>query len=182
MDNIMPFRAGLSARVCAGLLFILAAAACFASSYPKLSLNELVSQSETIVSGTVLSSSTAWDSEHRFIWTHTQIKINGTLKGKSQAVITVSEPGGTADGMTMQIPGATVYTPGENVHVFLYRTPLGYMRTTGYGQGKFAVSADGRVHADKNLAGVETVDGLTATEFRSRVANTIASQKGAVTK
>jgi hypothetical protein len=167
---IMIYPVGWSARVCRGLLFLYVAAACVASSFPKLSLADLVSQSEAIISGTVVRSWTGWDSEHRFIWTHTEIHVSGLLKGRSQSVITVSEPGGTADGMTMQIPGATAFTPGEHIHLFLYKTPLGYMRTTGYGQGKLLVSPDGHVHTNKSAEGLDNLDGLSSAEFRARVA------------
>jgi hypothetical protein len=161
----MPFRTGLSARVCQGLVFLVTAVACVASSFPKLSLADLVSQSEIIVTGTVMRSWTGWDAEHRFIWTHTEIQVGGLLKGKAPAVITVSEPGGSADGMTMQVPGATAFANGEHIHLFLYRTPLGYMRTTGYGQGKVTISPEGRVDAP---------GGLSSTEFRARVASLVA--------
>ncbi|MCU1258820.1 MAG: hypothetical protein JWO80_1705 [Bryobacterales bacterium] len=87
-----------------GFLFLLPALSSAANSVPKLSLQALVSQSEIIVSGTVTRSWTGWDSEHRFIWTHTEIRPGGFLKGKSQSMVTVSEPGGSADGLTHSCP------------------------------------------------------------------------------
>lgn len=159
---------GSSARSCRWLLLLLSVTACVASSFPALSLCALVSQAEVIVSGTVVRSWTGWDVEHRFIWTHNEIKVSGTMKGKPQASITVSEPGGTVDGMAMQIPGGTAFMAGEHIHLFLYRTPLGYWRTVGYGQGKFTILDDGRVQANK-AAGFRDLDGMSAGEFRSRV-------------
>lgn len=177
--QVMSLQDGLFARVCKGLLFLLPVAACVASSFPKLSLEELASQAEIIVSGTVVRSWTGWDVEHRFIWTHTEIKVAGQMKGKVPTMLTVSEPGGTADGLTMQIPGATAFSSGEHVHVFLYKTPLGYMRTVGYGQGKFTISNDGIVHTNK-AAGVWALDGVSSAEFRSRVLPLAGQKAGAI--
>jgi len=88
----------------------------------------------------------------------------------------------------MRISGAPDYAVGEEAIVFLYRTPIGYLRATGYGQGKFTVTAHNRVHA--NLNGFEllkrdssrgvslsTLDGLTLTEFKGRVRDAIGSRR-----
>ena len=132
-----------------------------ASSLPTLSLEALVAQSDTIVAGHVVRTWTAVDSENKFIWTHYEIKVDSTLKGRAQASVVVSEPGGTLNGMTLLVPGSTPYTVGEEVGVFLYRTPIGYLRTTNYGQGKFAISSDRRIWSD----------------FRSKIVRIVASQQ-----
>jgi hypothetical protein len=90
----------------------------------------------------------------------------------------VSEPGGVVDGIGMTSSGAVPYTLGEHVALFLYPTPIGYLRTTGAGQGKFTIGADGRAHA--NLRGFElagqsrgtpltSLDGLPLSDFKTRV-------------
>jgi hypothetical protein len=167
-----------------------------ASSLPQLSVEELVSHSDIIVAGHVVRAWTAMDSENRFIWTHYEIKVDATLKGQAQASVVIGEPGGTLNGLSLLVPGATQYTVAEEVSVFLYRTPIGYLRTTNYGQGKFVVSADHRVHATHamNIPGaviaadayrpaagtsVETLDGATWSDFQSRVARVVAAQKEA---
>jgi hypothetical protein len=126
---------------------------------PHLSLDDLTAQSEMVVSGTVARSWADWDSEHRFIWTHYEVAISETWKGRANRIVIVSEPGGVLNGMGMNIPGSTPYKVGERVNVFLYRTPIGYMRTTNYGQGKFPV-------------------GASQSEFRTQVRQTIEKQKG----
>ena len=165
-----------------------------ASSLPQLSMEELVAQSDTIVSGHVVRAWAAMDAENRFIWTHYEIKVGATLKGQIQASVVVGEPGGTLHGVTLLAPGATQYTVGEEVSVFLYRTPIGYLRTTNYGQGKFVFSPDRHLHANQaiNVGGatiaarvsqpasgtrVEGLDGATWSDFRSRVARIVAAQK-----
>jgi hypothetical protein len=167
-----------------------------ASSLPQLTLEKLVSQSDTIVAGHVVRAWAAMDSENRFIWTHYEINVGDVLKGPPQTSVVIGEPGGTLNGVSLPVPGSTSYTVGEEVSVFLYRTPIGYLRTTNYGQGKFVISADHRLDSSHamNIAGaviaadayrsatgtsVETLDGTTWSDFRSRVARVVAAQKEA---
>jgi hypothetical protein len=167
-----------------------------AGSLPQLTLEKLVSQSDTIAAGHVVRAWAAMDSENRFIWTHYEIKVGDVLKGQPQASVVICEPGGTLNGMSLLVPGSTPYIVGEEVSVFLYRTPIGYLRTTNYGQGKFVISADHRVHASHamNIAGaaitaaayrqapgtsVETLDRATWSDFQSRVARIVSMRKEA---
>lgn len=120
------------------LLSSLAQAAPF---LPQLSLDDLVRQSEIIARGRVVRTWAAKDSENRFVWTHYELQVSNVLKGPAQAPVEIAEPGGTLNGITQLIPGSTSYSVGEEVVVFLYRTPLGTLRTTNYGQGKFVLPA-----------------------------------------
>jgi hypothetical protein len=87
----------------------------------------------------------------------------------------------------MTISGALDYALGEEAIVFLYRTPVGYLRATGYGQGKYTVTPEMRVRA--NLKGLDllkgntsrgvplsTLDGLTVTDLKARVRDAIRSR------
>ena len=116
------------------------------------------------------------------------------VKGELQGTVVVSEPGGTIDGKTMVIPGAVQFTPAEDVVLFLYRTPVGYLRTVGYGQGKYSVSRDRRIHSSSPqvefvapsgpAGGAETgtplpsLEGLPLTEFKKRVSGVIRLNQG----
>jgi hypothetical protein len=100
--------------------------------------------------------------------------------------VTVSEPGGELEGVGQSFGGALPYTPGEEVVLFLDKTPVGFLRVVGGGQGKFTVERDGRARA--NLEGVElvdstgarrgtpisTVDGLDLRELKRRTRGTVA--------
>ena len=141
------------------LIFLFPLLLC-ASSLPQLSLEELASHSDRIVAGHVVRTWAAMDSENRFIWTHYEIKVGATLKGQAQGSVVVSEPGGALNGVTLLVPGSTPYTVGEEVSVFLYKTPIGYLRTTNYGQGKFLIS-----------------DRTRWSDFRSRILRIVASQQ-----
>ncbi len=107
--------------------------ACLGTSIVRISLEQTVAQAEWIVDGDVVSNWCAWDSTHRFIWTHTEIAVRDRWKGSAGPTITVSEPGGVVNGMGLSIAGMVRYTPGEHVVVFLYRTPIGLIRTVGLG-------------------------------------------------
>ena len=161
------------------LVFILVCLTAQATLVPALSLEGLVDQSEIIVHGRITNSWPAWDSAHKYIWTHHRVEIVDLLRGRAGSSVTISEPGGSLDGVSMSISGAPDYAVGEEAIVFLYRTPIGYLRSTGYGQGKYTVTAASRVRS--NLKGVEllsrdpkgvslsTLEGLTVAEFKARV-------------
>jgi hypothetical protein len=150
----------IDAMVCALLHFLvllLIPPAWGADVPPRLSIEQLTAQSDAIVSGRVIRTWAAMDSENRFIWTHYEIRVHDTLKGSARSTIVISEPGGVLNGVFLQVSGSTRYADGEEVAVFLYRTPIGYLRTTNYGQGKFNPSS--------------------WSVFRARVASLIADQK-----
>src|SRR5262249_20768071 len=120
------------ALLSSALLLLLAAAMQAADAPPSLSLEQLTAQSDSIVAGRIVRSWAGMDPENRFIWTHYEISVRERLKGPAQTTIVISEPGGVLNGVHLQVSGSTHFTEGEEVAVFLYRTPIGYMRTTNY--------------------------------------------------
>lgn len=165
-----------------------------ATTVPSLSFEELIDQSELIVSGQVTRSWTDWDSEHKFIWTHYELSVAGVQKGTPESTVVLSEPGGNVGIQGMAIAGAVVYQVGDRVLVFLQRMPNGYLRTTGWSQGKYIVDSSGRLHAETSLRGLEvvsaqkgaastkpatpllTLDGMNVTELRGRIAARLQKQ------
>ena len=156
-----------------------------ATSVPGLSFEELTDHSELIVAGQIARSWADWDSAHKFIWTHYELTVSGAQKGSPGASVVLSEPGGVVGIQGMAVAGAVVYQPGERVLVFLQRMPNGYLRTTGWSQGKFTVDNAGRLHAWASSRGLELVsapkgataatplralDGMTVAELRARIA------------
>lgn len=115
---------------------------------PRITAEELVTQSEWIVRGHVTRSWAAWDSEHKYIWTHYEVAVAEMIRGAVAPTVTVSEPGGSLDGVNMGTSGTLPFAAGEDAVLFLYRTPIGYWRVVGGPQGKFSVSREGRVHTD----------------------------------
>jgi hypothetical protein len=82
----------------------------------------------------------------------------------------------------MGTSGTLPFTVGEDAVLFLYRTPIGYWRTVGGPQGKFTVSAEGRVRALSYGAAfaepaggmrpgtpLSALEGISAPDFLARV-------------
>ena len=159
----------------------LASSGVVAAVFPRVTAEELASQSQLIVEGSVVRSWTAWDSEHKYIWTHYEVSVTDQIRGAHSAAVTVSEPGGSLEGINQQFGGSVSYSQGENALLFLYQTPIGYWRTVGGPQGKFTVDTHGRVHANpqantfvetpRRAAGTSlaALDGLPVRDFKARV-------------
>lgn len=131
------------------VLLILGAIPGIGGVLPRYTLGELTAGSEMIFEGRVTHTWTAWDRKHTYIWTHYEVQTGEVLKGFAAAAITVSEPGGALDGVQQLFSGATPYAVGEHVVLFLYRTPVGYLRTRGGPQGKFSIQNDASLAALK---------------------------------
>ena len=136
-----------------------------ATTLARLSFEELTDKADLVATGTVTRSWTAWDAEHKYIWTHYEMSVAGGLKGNLARTVEFAEVGGMVDGVGMNVVGSVAYQTGEHVMVFLTRQPNGYLRTTGWGQGKYTVDANNRLHGDASLRQVEIVaspSGVTA--------------------
>lgn len=173
---------------------LLIASNAIATTVSSLSFEELIDQSELIVSGQVTRSWADWDSEHKFIWTHYELSVASVQKGTPQSTVVISEPGGNVGIQGMAIAGAVVYHVGDRVLVFLQRMPNGYLRTTGWSQGKYILDNSGRLHAETSLRGLEvvsaqkgaapakpatpllTLDGMNITELRGRISARLQKQ------
>lgn len=129
-----------------------------AAVVPGINFEPMVAQAERVVHGRVIDSTTG--SSGQYIWTHYRIEVLDTLKGSPLAQIVVSEPGGEWEGRRQELSGAVQFAPGEEVILFLYRTPVGYWRTLGYWQGKFEVTGPGAarsVHSNSVYSDLDTV-------------------------
>ncbi len=138
-------------RGLAGLLALIVVSAGLgtATLIQRMSLEELVDQSQSVVHGSVAKKWSAWDEKQQLIWTHYEIAVVDSLKGRGEAKLVLSEPGGTVGDAVMQVAGAPSYEVGEEVVLFTTLTPIGYARTCGWTQGKF--------HVEKSANGVSRV-------------------------
>ena len=134
-----------------------------ATLVPRMSIEQMIDDSELIVQGTVLRSWSDWDRARQFIWTHYELQVSDTMKGLPSVKLVVSEPGGIIGETAIQIAGAPRYQVGDEVVLFLNRTPIGYLRSCGWGQGKFGVRENagaGRKVVRSAVAGVTLVEPL----------------------
>lgn len=159
-----------------------------ATLVPALNLRGLIDQSEFIVHGRVTQSWAAWDSAHKYIWTHYRLEVIDDVKGNPGPNVMVSEPGGSLDGVSMSIAGAPDYQVGEEAIIFLYRTPVGYLRATGCAQGKYTVTPEMRVRTNRkglellprdSAGGVSlsALEGLSVADFKARVRDAMRSRQ-----
>jgi hypothetical protein len=164
-----------------------------ATIVPSLTFEQLTDQSEVVVQGQVTRSWSDWDGGHKYIWTHYEIAVASTQKGHAAATVVVSEPGGVVGDRGMSIAGVVGYSAGEQIAVFLQRMPNGYLRTTGWAQGKFEVDKTGHLHAAGASRGMEVVeqksqsprgtslrslDGISVGELKTLVAARVAAAGG----
>ncbi len=110
-----------------------------ATLVPRLSLEQLAAESELVVHGTVVRRWADWGPSRKFIWTHHEVRVADMLKGRPALSVIVSEPGGEIGEIGMAVAGAPRYCVGQEVVLFLDRTPLGYLRGSGWGQGNFSI-------------------------------------------
>ncbi len=173
-----------------GALFLHSASA---TLIPRLSFEQLTDASELIVSGRITAAWTAWDQEHKYIWTHYSLSVASSLKGTPANIVEFAEPGGALDGHVMSIAGSVSYAVGDNMVVFLSRMPNGYLRTAGWAQGKYALDARGRLHAHASLgteaidvktppAGspLQTLEGMSLAELGQHVSTQMRAARGRI--
>ena len=181
------------------LSLALATGAAEATMTPRLTLEGMVERSERIVQGRCLRTWSEWDAGRQFIWTHSEIEVSESLKGGPVTTVTISEPGGRVGDLEMRIEGMPHYQPGEEMVLFVYRTPIGLWRARGLGQGKYRILADpasGRRRVRGDVSGValaeparptagrgtelRQLDGMQLEDFKSRLRELIGRQAAGV--
>jgi hypothetical protein len=170
---------------------ILLAGLSAATLIPRMSFETLTDSSELVVSGRITRSWSAWDNEHKYIWTHYQLAVSSALKGAVARTVEFAEPGGQVDGTIQQIGGAVQYAPGDEAVIFLSRMPNRYLRTTGSVQGKYLLDPDGRLRAasalgsdivstgqPNNQLSLRTLEGMSLSELSQRIATRLRPAAG----
>ncbi|MCB1056407.1 MAG: hypothetical protein KDD11_12975 [Acidobacteria bacterium] len=103
---------------CAALVATLAHPA-NASTLIRAGLDELVASHETIVVGQVVDAVSYWNAEGNFILTDYLVKPLDTVKGQSEAELTVTLMGGTVGDLTSMIVAGAELVPGRSYVLFL---------------------------------------------------------------
>jgi hypothetical protein len=141
-----------------------------------VSFEVLTDSSELIVAGRVVRSWAAWDANHQHIWTHYELAISSTQKGAPGSTVEFAEPGGAVGETVMMVDDAVTYEPGDTVVVFLSRMPNGYLRTTGWGQGKYNLDTASRLHSVFAMGGssvkgtsLRTLEGISLGDLKLRI-------------
>jgi hypothetical protein len=142
----------------------------------RLSLDDMITRSTTIVRGKVAAS---WASEQ--------------FKGTPRNSVEVMLPGGTARGLSQSFSGSPVLKQGDEFVFFLWTSKGGITWITGLTQGLFAL-APGDAATDRTATRAasrelmldqqtsrpvkDTALTMGLSELRSRIAATLAAQGG----
>lgn len=142
MGSALPASVQSRARF-AGILisFACLAVPLEAATLVRLSLDDIITKSTSIVRGKVLDSGTAVAGQ--VIFTHYRVQVTEQLKGASLAVVDLAVPGGAANGIRQTYSGVPRFQPGEEYLFFLWTSKAGLTQVIGLTQGLFAVAAGG---------------------------------------
>jgi hypothetical protein len=108
-----------------------------ASIVVALDLPDLVREAERIAVVDVVSVRAAWDDKHERIFSTIELDVVENWKGAvlGSKRITMVQPGGTVDDISMVVTGMGRFSPGERSLVFL-RGPAARSQLVGMAQGK----------------------------------------------
>jgi hypothetical protein len=120
--------------------------ASFAASYPptrattlkRMSVADLSRAAHAVVRARCVTSSTRWDAGE--IWTFTTFDVEETWKGSASAQITVRLLGGSAGNLTSTVSGVPRFSSGEELVLFLERTPAQDFSIVSWMQGTFRIA------------------------------------------
>jgi hypothetical protein len=128
------------------LIVLLAVAACLpAATLERLSMDDMISQSSTIVRARVTSSQAAFRGpagRGGMIYTWYTLQIVERWKGASGGQMQVAVPGGNVQGLRQTIPGAPVLQNGQEYVLFIWTSRSGLPQIIGLAQGLFDVRRD----------------------------------------
>ncbi|KAF1083998.1 Matrixin [Sporotomaculum syntrophicum] len=128
-----------------------------------LSMDELSSAADSIVTGEVVEQSSQWDDGHAHIFTRVTLSIDESIKGDlAQGKLNITVPGGEVDGIIETVSDTPVFNAGEKVTVFLKKGKEDF-RVYGGTQGKFNIK-NGKVGK------------LTVEEFKAQVRQSLTGQ------
>ena len=108
-----------------------------ATTLKRMSVADLSRVAHTIVRVRCVTNSTRWDAGE--IWTFTTFDIKETWKGSAPAQITVRLLGGNAENLTSTVSGVPRFAPGEELILFLERTPAQDFSIVSWMQGTFRI-------------------------------------------
>jgi hypothetical protein len=122
---------------------VAAVVAAQATTLQRLSLDDMIRQSTSVVRAKVTGSYTTLRGQD--IWTFYQLQVLETLKPGAPAAggsVDVGVPGGTMKGVRQAVAGAPALTPGTEYVVFLWTSRSGLTQVIGLSQGLFLVTHD----------------------------------------
>ena len=156
----------------------------------RLSLDEMIARSTSIVRGKVTASWAAFTGS--VIYTHYQIQVSEQFKGAGRSSVEVMIPGGMAKGLSQDFSGSPVLNQGDEFVFFLWTSKSGITWITGLTQGLFSLAGDAgkdriatrsasrELMLDRDTARPvkDTALTMSLSAMRSRIAATLAAPGG----
>lgn len=151
----------------------------------KMSLEELTSGAESVVVGTVVSSTSYWNADQTNIYTEVVISVEDRLKGPAgNNTITIIVPGGTAGETTEWVEDTPVFVVGEQVGLFVKDVDSTRLAQMGLGAmaQQFAANPPSEVYG--NFQGklsfteskLSTGNKMSVDKFKQNVSLALAGQ------
>jgi hypothetical protein len=142
------------AAVCGAAIAWLSLTVAGATVVPWMDLQEITTQADLIVLGTVESVESGWSDDGRIIVTRATVTVERSLKGGPRDRVVVETPGGRLGDLAMVASGAPVFHAGDRLLLFL--EPAGPAAggggrrhgVVGWNQGGMIVRRDRRTGRD----------------------------------
>ena len=112
-----------------------------ATTLLKMSMNDLITQSTSIVRAKITGTRTA--STGRDIYTYYQLQVSDTLKKGAILPAEFAVPGGVYGNLRQIGIGSPVFTEGQEYVLFLWTSRSGMTQVIGLTQGMFNLKEDG---------------------------------------
>jgi len=144
----------LAALALVGASFASNYSSALATTLKRMSVADLSRAAHTVVRARCITNSVRWDAGE--IWTFTTFDVEETWKGSAPAQITVRLLGGSAGNFTSTVSGVPRFSPGEELILFLERTPAQDFSIVSWMQGTFRIGLN-------RTTGEETVTQDTAS-------------------
>ncbi len=128
----------------------------------KLTLEDMANRADSIVVGSVVHSSSQWNADHTRIYTTVAIAVEESIKGAPGGnIITISVPGGEAEGITEWVSDTPSFALGERAVVFLEQLPDTRFEVYGQVQGKFTIDEQ------------DEVEGIPLAQFKEQISQAL---------
>jgi hypothetical protein len=131
----------LAALALVGASLVASNSSALATTLKRMSVADLSRAAHTVVRARCATSSARWDAGE--IWTFTTFDVEETWKGSAPAQITVRLLGGSAGNFTSTVSGVPRFSPGEELILFLERTPAQDFSIVSWMQGTFRIGLNG---------------------------------------
>lgn len=112
-----------------------------ATQMPAFTVRAITQRAERVVHGRVESIETVQGKDGR-LRTRVELVVDDTWKGPVEPRVTVVQASGVLGERWVRVVGEPEFKPGEEVVLFLVRTPAGDWVVAPLGQGKFSVTRD----------------------------------------